>query len=87
LEIVKKGGRYDPRLLEVLRPSFRAAVELAKTEWDEKKEGSNFTEFVLAREQAGEDLQLHKSLWIRDDASSFCQLCTGSLLLPSPSLL
>lgn len=30
------GGRYDPRSLEVLRPSFREAVELAKTEWDEK---------------------------------------------------
>lgn len=75
LEIVKKGGRFDPRLLESLRPSFREAVQLARTEWAEKREGANFTEFVLAREQAGEDLRLHKTSWMRNDASNSCQLC------------
>mmetsp|Transcript_24130 Transcript_24130/g.24718 ORF Transcript_24130/g.24718 Transcript_24130/m.24718 type:complete len:810 (+) Transcript_24130:123-2552(+) len=81
LEIVKKGGRYDPKSLEGLRTSFKSAVELAKIEWDEKKETPNFTDFVLAREQAGEDLQLHKSLWIRNEASSSCQLCTAEYSL------
>ncbi|CAE7536476.1 ANKRD52 [Symbiodinium microadriaticum] len=75
LEIVKKGGRFDPKHLEGLRPSFREAVQLARTEWAEKREGTHFTEFVLAREQAGEDLRLRKAAWIRDDASYSCQLC------------
>ena len=75
LEIVKKGGRFDPRHLEGLRPSFREAVQLARTEWAEKKEGAHFTEFVLAREQAGEDLRLRKESWMRDDAFHSCQLC------------
>ena len=47
LEIVKKGGRFDPKHLEGLRPSFREAVQLARTEWAEKTEGPHFTEFVL----------------------------------------
>ena len=37
LEIVKKGGRYDTKELDILRPSFRSAVELAHDEWIQKK--------------------------------------------------
>ncbi len=54
LEISKKGGRFDEKDLEVLRPSFRAAVMEAREVWEKKAEPSNFTEFVLIREQSGE---------------------------------
>lgn len=78
LELCKKGARFDPKDIECLRPSFRAAVLEAKEVWDKKLEPSNFSEFVLVREQSGEDLRLHKAGWSKDKASSICQLCSDS---------
>ena len=74
LEIVKKGGRYDESDLDILRPSFRSAVELAHAEWIQKKQMPNFVEFVLAREQAGEDFRVHKSKWT--NKSKNCECCS-----------
>jgi hypothetical protein len=74
LEIVKKGGRYDVKDLDILRPSFRSAVELAHAEWMQKKQMPNFVEFVLAREQAGEDFRVHKSKW--SNKSRNCECCS-----------
>jgi hypothetical protein len=74
LEIVKKGGRYDVKDLDILRPSFRSAVELAHVEWMQKKQMPNFVEFVLAREQAGEDFRVHKSKW--SNKSKNCECCS-----------
>lgn len=41
---------------------------------------ANFIEFVRVREQAGEDLMLHKGDWTKDKQTNNCQLCTGILL-------
>ncbi len=78
LELCKKGARFDPKDIECLRPSFRAAVLEAKDVWDKKSEPTNFLEFVLVREQAGEDLRLHKTGWSKDKTSSICQLCSDN---------
>lgn len=45
-----------------------------------QREPSNFTEFVLTREQAGEDLQVSKTEWRKNDASNICELCSGRAL-------
>jgi ankyrin repeat protein len=74
LEIVKKGGRYNAKDLEILRPSFRSAIELANAEWIKKKQPPNFVEFVLAREQAGEDFRVHKSKWSNKEKN--CGACS-----------
>jgi hypothetical protein len=78
LELCKKGARFEVKDIECLRPSFRAAVLEAKDVWDKKMEPTNFSEFVLVREQSGEDLRLHKAGWSKDKASSICQLCSDS---------
>ena len=38
-----------------------------------RKQKSNFVEFVLAREQAGEDFRVHKSKW--SNKSKMCECC------------
>lgn len=43
-----------------------------------KREPSNFADFVLAREQACEDLRLNKSKWAKNDVSPNCHLCAES---------
>lgn len=99
LEISKKGGRFEIRDLDSLRPSFRAgtpfpslpfhslffvwngfvdalpAVMEAREVWEKKVEPPGFCEFVVAREQSGEDLQLHKDGWTKNTNSTICQLC------------
>eukprot|EP01038_Epipyxis_sp_PR26KG_P004781 gene4781-6706_t len=78
LEICKKGGRFNPKDLDFLRPSFRAAVMEAREVWLKKIEPSNFVEFVMIREQSGEDLRLHKESWTKNNTSNICQLCSDS---------
>lgn len=70
------GGRFEEKDLEVLRPSFRAAVMEAHEVWLKKQEPSNFVEFVKIREQSGEDLRLHKEAWIKNNSSNVCSLCS-----------
>lgn len=78
LDIVKRGGRFDPRYLNFLRPSFRAAVEEARDAWLKKSEPPKFLEFVIVREQSGEELRVDKDDWINNNESSGCQLCGKS---------
>ena len=42
LEITKKGGRYDVRDLDSLRPSFRSAVVEAGGAWETLAEPSKY---------------------------------------------
>lgn len=49
----------------------------ARDVWEKKAEPANFVEFVTAREQAGEDLLLHKEGWTKNNNSPICQLCSG----------
>lgn len=90
LELCKRGARIDnfipsipniKKVLDKLRPSFRAAIMEAIEVWEKKMMPSNFLEFVLAKEQAGEDLKLHKGNWKRDKESGRCQLCFGTFSL------
>lgn len=78
LELCRKGARFDTRDIDFLRPSFRSAVLEARDVWLAKVSPSNFREFVIAREQAGEELLLHKGVWHKDKASSNCPLCFDS---------
>lgn len=80
LEISKRGGRcFRPeREFAALRPSFRTAVEEAQAEWHRRRMPRNFMEFVIAREQAGEELRLHKAQWAKDHSESVCQLCSSA---------
>jgi ankyrin repeat protein len=78
LELCRKGARFELRELEFLRASFRSAVQEARDVWLNKSAPTNFREFVFAREQAGEDLLLHKGVWHKDKASSVCPLCSDS---------
>ena len=75
LEIAKKGGRFELGQLECLRRSFKEAVMEARDVWVQKKEPSNFVDFVLAREQAGEELRTNKTNWTKDAKSPNCRLC------------
>lgn len=75
LEISKKGGRFDPTVLESLRPSFRAAVMEARMSWERLSEPKGFRAFVVAREQAGEDLIPRKDMWTKNEESPSCELC------------
>jgi ankyrin repeat protein len=47
LEISKKGGRFEDKDLDTLRPSFRAAVMEARSVWEKKCEPKTFAEFIL----------------------------------------
>eukprot|EP01035_Chromulina_nebulosa_P025060 gene25060-32674_t len=78
LEICKKGGRFEIRDLDSLRPSFRAAVMEAREVWEKKSEPANFFEFVTAREHAGEDLRLGQDAWTKNNNSAICQLCSAN---------
>jgi ankyrin repeat protein len=78
LEIGKKGGRFDVKDLEILRPSFRLCIFEAHEVWEKKIEPEKFVEFVLLRENSGEDIKLRKENWIKDKSSTFCQLCTDT---------
>lgn len=49
----------------------------ARDVWEKKAEPASFAEFVTAREQAGEDLLLHKEGWTKNNNSPICQLCSG----------
>jgi ankyrin repeat protein len=75
LEIAKKGGRFEEIQLDVLRRSFKEAVMEAREAWAQKKEPINFVDFVLAREQAGEELRTNKTNWSKDGKSPNCRLC------------
>ena len=44
--------------------------------WIKKQEPSNFVEFVMIREQSGEDLRLHKEAWLKNNSSNICSLCS-----------
>lgn len=80
LEITKKGGRYDIRDLDSLRPSFRATVIEAGAAWEKMNKPAKYMEFVQVREQAGESLKLSKQQWCKDDSSPHCLLCAGRVL-------
>lgn len=78
LELSKKGAKFQKNDLDLLRPSFRAAVLEAHKVWKDKESPPNFLEFVLVREQSGEDLILNKGDWIKDKSSTNCQLCSDA---------
>lgn len=76
LDITKKGGRFEETQLDRLRRSFKEAVKEARDAWVQKKEPSNFIDFVRAREQAGEELRTNKTNWAKDGKSPNCRLCS-----------
>lgn len=78
LELSKKGARFEPKDIEFLRSSFKTAVLEAKDVWEKKSIPDNFIEFVHAREQNGEDLQLHRNVWNKNNTSPVCELCSDS---------
>jgi len=75
LEIVRKGGRFELKDIETLRPSFRVAMIEARVLWDDKTVPSNFNEFINQRIQSGEEFRIPRSDWTKDKSTSNCELC------------
>lgn len=78
LELCRKGARFEQRDVDFLRQSFRSAIQEGRDVWLTKSAPANFKDFVVAREQAGEELLLHKGVWHKDNASSACPLCSDT---------
>lgn len=71
MAIVKKGGKYSEKILLSLRPSFRDAINSAKTHWEKLEQPEFFEDFVLARGE--ENLTAYE--WTLDSSSKHCLMC------------
>ena len=77
LELVRRGGRVREGALNSLRPSFREAIEAAKSQWACLIEPDGFAEFSLTIDLA------KKHGWTHDEASNNCLLCGSQFTLMS----
>jgi ankyrin repeat protein len=71
LEIVKKGGRYSPEGIAILRPSFQDMINETQKAWRDAAEPENFLDYVKSQR---DEAFLPKS-WTADSASAACLLC------------
>jgi hypothetical protein len=71
LEIVKKGGRYTPEGIAMLRPSFQDMINETQKAWKDAGEPENFLDYVKSQR---DEAFLPKS-WTADSASAACLLC------------
>lgn len=80
LEIVRKGGRFEYKAVEFMRPSFRNAIIDAKQTWQTKAEPMNFWCFVSKCERLGlgDDLKVTRKQWTGNTVSNMCLLCGSS---------
>jgi hypothetical protein len=80
LEVLKYGGRFDPKYLKEsvnpwMRNSLRSAISDGQSIWMQKSEPSFFQRFVTSKELNGKRFFKTEKEWAKDSSSSDCQMC------------